>query len=443
MTTSTGSISLSGLLGGTAGQIDTTTLISNLMAAQSVPQSQLQDQLTTVQSKLSSYQTINAKLAAVQTAAQALTDPTAWQATAVTSSSTAVAATSSTSATPGTTTFSVTQLAQAQVTTVAADSSGAVISVPSSGITVTDSTGQAHTLSLASGSAADVATAINAANLGVRASVIQTNSGVILQVTSTKTGSANGFSLSGTDNAPTNVVTAQDAQVTVGDTSAGGYVVSSSSNTFSTLIKGVTFSANALANNVTLTVASDPSAIATKVQALVTAANAAKTEITTDTAKGAVLQSQYDALSLNSALASAVSAGVPGGGSLATYGIDLDSSGQFSFDSDAFTAAYNADPSATQAAVSGGFAASLASTAGGATAPVTGAITAAIAAQTATSSTLTDEISTWTDRLATIKDGLTAKFGAMETALAKLQSQQTYLTSMFDSLTKSSDSSSS
>ena len=39
---------VSGLLGGTAGQIDTTSLISNLMVAQAVPQNQLKDQLTTV-----------------------------------------------------------------------------------------------------------------------------------------------------------------------------------------------------------------------------------------------------------------------------------------------------------------------------------------------------------------------------------------------------------
>src|SRR5689334_22401460 len=143
-----GSISVSGLLGGTAGQIDTTSLISQLMAAQAVPQNQLKDQLTTNTNQLSAYQSINSRLAAVQTAAQALTDATAWQATKATSSSSAVVATSSASASTGSTTFSVTALARAQVSTVAADSGGVVVTVPSAGIRVTDSSGNVHNIAL-------------------------------------------------------------------------------------------------------------------------------------------------------------------------------------------------------------------------------------------------------------------------------------------------------
>ena len=75
-----GSISLSGLLGGTAGSIDTTALISSLMQAASIPQTQLKDQLTTQQGLMMAYQAINTKLTAMQTAAQAMTDPTAWTA---------------------------------------------------------------------------------------------------------------------------------------------------------------------------------------------------------------------------------------------------------------------------------------------------------------------------------------------------------------------------
>jgi flagellar hook-associated protein 2 len=439
----TGSISLSGLLGGTAGQIDTTSLVTQLMTAAALPQTQLQDQLSTVASQLSAYQAINTKLTAVQTAAQALTDPTAWQATTATSSSSAVVATSSTDATPGSTTFSVTQLARSQVTTVSADSNGTVVSVPSGGITITDSTGTAHNISLNSGSAADVASAINAANIGVRASVVTTNTGVILQVSSSKSGTANSFTVGGTDSTPKNVVAAQDAQASVGDPSIGGYTVSSSSNTFTNLIPGVTFSANALANDVTLTVGSDATSISNKVQALVDAANAAMTEISSDTAQGAVLQSQYSARSLISSLESAVSSGIASGGSLADYGVDLNSTGQFAFDATKFASAYAADPSGTQAAVSGSFATSMNNSTTAAVAPITGTITSAISSAATQSSNLNTEINDWTTKLATTKDNLTAKYAAMETALGKLQSQQTYLTSMFNSLNSSSNSNSS
>src|ERR1700722_9906567 len=120
------SFNVSGLLGGTAGQIDTTTLISQLMQAQAIPQTELQTQLTTLQSKQSAYQQINTDVTALQTAGQALTDPDGWTATTATSSSSAVVASTTSAATPGATTFNVTQLASAQISTVAPDSSGNV-----------------------------------------------------------------------------------------------------------------------------------------------------------------------------------------------------------------------------------------------------------------------------------------------------------------------------
>jgi flagellar hook-associated protein 2 len=273
--------------------------------------------------------------------------------------------------------------------------------------------------------------------------VIQTNGGPVLQVASAKSGQANSFSVSGTESTAQTVVAAQDAVATVGDPAHGGYSVSSSSNTFTSLIPGVTFSANALASNVTITVGSDEQSISNKVQALVDAANDALTEIGNDTAKGAPLEGQYDALSIATAIKSAVSGGVQGGGSLKTYGVDLDSTGQLNFDPTVFASAYGADPAGTQTALSGSFATTLDTTASAAVAPTTGTITSAIASATTRSTNLSTEISKWTDRLTDIKNNLTAKFSAMETALAKLQSQQTYLNSMFDSINKSSSSSSS
>src|SRR5690349_18487619 len=155
---STGSISLSGLLGGTAGQIDVVSLISNLMQAAAVPQQQLKDQQTTEQSIISAYQSLNSRIAAMQTAAQALTDPTAWTATAVTSSSDGVVATSDGTAGSGSLTFDVLQTARAQISTIAADANGNVVSNPSAGIIV-----NGQSVPLTSGSAASVAAAINAA----------------------------------------------------------------------------------------------------------------------------------------------------------------------------------------------------------------------------------------------------------------------------------------
>jgi flagellar hook-associated protein 2 len=445
--TSTGSISVSGLLGGTAGQIDTTALISQLMTAAALPQTQLKDQLSSVASVLSAYQSVNTRLTALQTAAQTLTDPTTWTATAATSSAGTVVATSDGTARAGSTTFSVTALAQAQVSTVAADTGGNVVD-PAQGFTLTVggtdytfSSGAAGNFALSSGSATDVAAAVNKANLGVHASVVTTDTGAVLQLASTKTGNANGFTATGL--ATHTVMAARDAQVSVGDPAAGGYTVSSSTNTFSSFIPGVTFSVSALATDVTVTVANDAKSISGKVSALVSAAAAAITEINKDSAKGAVLQGKSDVRGVAMSIASSVSSGTSTGGTLSRYGIDLDASGSITFDADKFATAYAADPQGTQQALAGSFAGALNTVAGAAVGPVTGSITSSIAQLNADGNRLSDGIDQWTDRLSQIRDDLTIKYTAMQTALAKLQSQQTWLNSMFASMNKSSTSSSS
>ena len=436
------SFNVSGLLGGTAGQIDTTTLISELMQAQAIPQTQLQTQLTTLESKQSAYQQINSDVTALQTAAQALTDPSGWKGTTATSSSTAVAASTTTGAAPGTTSFSVTALAQGQVSTVATDSSGNVVSDPTSGINVTVGATTTN-VALTSGSAADVASAINAANLGVRASVVATDGGNVLQLSSAQTGTANAFTVTGFDTAAQNLVNAQNAQVTVGDPSAGGYTVSSSSNTFTGFIPGVIFSVAGLASNVTVTVANDEQAASNKVQTLVTAANTVMSDLSQTLGQGDMLEGDETLQGLSASILSAVSNGTSNGASLSTYGISIDSNGLLSFDSAAFANSYSADPAGTQTAVAGSFAAALNTASTAAVAPTTGSLTQIIASNANQESSLNTQITNWTTRLNLIQTSLQAKYTAMETALAKMQSTQTYLTSMFDSISGKSSSSSS
>jgi len=170
--------------------------------------------------------------------------------------------------------------------------------------------------------------------------------------------------------------------------------------------------------------------------------NAATSEMNKDTDKDAVLATNTQVETISQSILSAVSAGTASGQSLNTYGISIDKNGVMSFDATAFASAYNADPTATENAITD-FATALNTTTGNATDPTYGAITTAITAGQSRVSDLNDQISNWNDRLSKIQDAYTAKFTAMETALAKLQSQQTYLTSMFKSMSGSSDSSSS
>ncbi len=443
---STGSISMSGLLGGTAGSIDTPALITQMMTAAAVPQGQLYDQLNAEQLANGVYTTINAKLTSLQTAAQAITDPGLWTATAASSSDTSVIATSTGSPILGSTTFNVTSVATSQRTTIAADSSGNVLN-PTGSISVTFG-GTAHSVTPTDGSAASVAAAINSLGLGVKANVVSTDTGQVLQVVSSSSGSASAFSVglgTGTWASSGPVTTAaQDAKIQVGtgNPATGGYTVTSSSNTFVDAIPGVTFTVSQLANNVTVGVTQDPSKISDAIKNLVSVANTVQSELAGDTQQGSPLQGTYALNSLLSGLGFSVSKGTSApGGSLADYGIDLDKNGVLSFDATKFTAAYNSDPAGAKTAATD-FANHLNGVANEGIDPTSGSITARLAESTQIESGLNDSIDAWTDRLSLMKDTLSAKFVAMETTLATLQGQSTYIQSMLGNVSSSSSSSS-
>jgi len=431
------SFNISGLVSG----IDTSSLIDQLMTVASAPQTALQNQVATDQSQISAYQAVNTKLAAVQTAAQALASSDTWNATTATSSDPSVVATGSTSAQPGlSTTFSVTKLASAQITTVA--TGGADVADPNAGIDVVDSSGATHHLALTDGSATSVASAVNAAGLGVRAALINSDAGPVLQFTSTTTGSSAAFTVYGLTQATQNLATAQNAQVTVGDPASGGYTVSSSTNTFTNAIPGVTFTVSALASDVSIGVTSNESSISSSAQALVTAVNAALGEISQDTAQGAVLAGDGTLEALQQKLLGVVAAGTGSGGSLATYGVGLTSTGALTFDAGAFAAAYSADPTGTRTAVSA-FSNSVNGVSTAATDPTSGSVTQLINSEKSAVSSLNDQIATWTTRLADQKAALQAKYAAMEAALSKMKSESSYLSSMFNQQSSNSSSGSS
>jgi len=437
----TGSISVSGLLGGTAGQIDTTTLIANLMQAAAVPQRQLQDQLSNVQTVTSAMQSVNTKMKAVLTAAQALTDPAAFTATAATSSSTSVVASSDGTAIAGSFTFSVTSLAKAQVTTVPVGTDGNVAPEPPvDGLTLRDANGVLHAIPLTGGSPESVASAINNANLGVKAIVVNTDQGKVVQIVASKTGTASAFDIEGFTTAPQTIVDASDAKAWVGASDGStGYGVTSSSNTFTNLWPGVTVTAGAEATNVTVNVTTDQSSIAAKVKSLIAAASDAHGQLNALTTKGAVLQGRYEMYGIRNDLTGAVAQGTGNGGSFSKYGIDIDKSYNITFDADVFAKALASDPDGTEAAISE-LSGRLATTASNAT---TGTISQSLTEFGQRSDTLSKQIDNWTTRLTRIQSDLQSKYNAMQTALARLQSQQTYLTSMLKNASGSTSGSSS
>jgi flagellar hook-associated protein 2 len=433
------SFSISGLSSG----IDTTSVITQLMSIAAAPQTALKTRLSTTKSELSAYQTINTKMAAVQTAADALALASTWKATTATSSDSSIVATGSATATAGSaTTFSVTAMARAQTTTApVSDTNNAAVAA--NGIDITIGSGSATHISLSGSKLSDVVSAINSAGLGVKASVITTSSGAsVLQLNGTSSGAANSFSISGLTDTTTNIATAQDAQVTVGDPSAGGYTLSSSTNTFTNAIPGVTFTVSKLTTDATISVGSDADSIAKAVQTLVTAANDALTTIGQATAQGAILAGDNTVSSLTQKILSVVSAGA-GGKSLSDAGIEITSAGQLTFDSDTFSTAYAADPSSIQSMVQTSFASGMSTVGKNATDSASGTLTQLINSDNSQITSLNKQISDWDTRLSDQKTALETKYAAMEAALSKLKSESSYLTSMFNSLNGTSSSSSS
>ncbi|MGN6301565.1 MAG: flagellar filament capping protein FliD [Angustibacter sp.] len=448
--------------------LDTTGIISQLMQVEAVPQNRLKTSLTTEQSALSALQSVNTRFAGLQSAAEKLQQASTWGAATASSSSASVTATAGSGALSGSVTFSVTQLATAQ-----SSISGQTFASLTDTSAITDSSFELHlgtgtsakTVAVnapADGSLQSLVNAINGTkDAGVRAAAVQVSPGQYrLQLTATSTGAANTFSLTGSAGAPlsslsfSDVTTAQDAVLHVGDPTSG-YDITSASNTIAGVMPGVTLKVTGKVSDVTVNVDTDSSSIADAVQSLVTAANLALTGISNVSSQGTVgadgkrtgggaLAGDSLMRQLTSQLLSKVTAGV-GGTSLSTVGIGVNKDGIITFDKAKFTDALAADPAGTQAmfttATTGGtgFADTVQALAKSAS-DSTGSIASAIDGRNSTIKSLTDRISDWDVRLASRKDALQRQYSALEMALGKLKNQSTWLAGQINQMSNTGGS---
>src|SRR5690349_17790292 len=200
------------------------------MQIEAQPQTNLKNQVSKENSVVSAYQSVNSKMASIKTAAEALTSTTNWQAAKVSSSSTSVTATASAGAAAGTTTFDVKSLVTTHVMTAAVPDVQVTLG---NGLDFTNNAdGSVQHVDAGDDTPQGLADAINSADIGIKAAVVTTDHGTVLQMTSTKPGAAGSFSVDGFANAPAQVaVQGADAQIQFGDPAAGGYTISSSSNT--------------------------------------------------------------------------------------------------------------------------------------------------------------------------------------------------------------------
>lgn len=445
-------------IGGLVSGLDTATIIDQLVAVEGNKQTLLKTRLSAVKNTSSSLQTVNVQLASLANAAKALADSTGWTTRATTSSSTNVSASATTSAAAGAYSFIVDRTATAHraVFATTANADDRVIPDGTTTVTFTGSDGTPQSIDAGDGTLTGLVSAINAAELGVRATVVTLADGTQrLSVAAIASGTdsaftltdANGGAILGGPDATRSTV-GQDAQITV-----DGDLLTSSSNTFADVFEGVTFTLSSMATageSVTLDVTTDAKAISTSVGKLVEQVNAIiaeiglKTSFNQATGSGSPLTGNSEVRAVREQLLSAVTGGV-NGSSLASFGIEVTRDGKLEFDAAQFEEAFAADPAAVEAAFTAtstvgdvetpvGFAARLQQLAERASDSEVGTITTAIKGFTSTADDLTRNIEAWDLRLVNRRTALERQFTAMETALSSLQNQASWLSGQIASL---------
>jgi flagellar hook-associated protein 2 len=448
--------------------MDTGTLISQLMQVEANPQTLLKSKLTATQADAAAYRAVNTRFDALKTAAEAVTKASSWTTTKATSSAAASAtATAGSSALPGSLTFAVTKLATTH-SLIGPELTATVPSTPTTPasatnvpfgttITVTDAQGlNPQTFGVGgTGSLADAVAAINKNTaLGLSASAMQVADGTFrLQVSAGGSGAAKAFGLTtDTGHTFTPLTTGQDAELSVGTTNP--FTVRSATNTFSGLLPDTAITVAATTTTpVTITVAADPDAIATKVSSLISAANGVLSTVASYTATGsatATLKGDSTLRGLASTILTAVSSAVGKDGSAAVAGLQLNKDGTIAFDPVKFAEKLKSDPALVQRLFAGtpagvdgngdpvpavtGIAGGLQAIGKAASDTATGTLTLLAKSEDSQAKDIQARIADWDLRLALRKDTLTRQFTAMETALGSLQNQSNWLSGQLSAL---------
>lgn len=453
------SISFTGLASG----IDTAALVKELIAAEAIPQRQLQAKVSAERSEITSLQDLNTRLAALAKSAKELTGPDTLSLFTATSSSDSVAVAARAGAGAGSLDIVVDAVAAAQKSVTAATSAATTTN-----FTITGSDGSHTELTAASTSLDDVVSAINGADAGVRAVKVAagTEAGTgeplyRLQLTATDTGAASAFSFHAGTAAEVDAGTATDllaapgaATVTAAADSSvrlwagtdAEQTITSASTTLTDVLPGVDVTVSKPTTDaVTVTVGDDPEARAKVVQGLVDSVSAVLSRIATQTkvtvgtdgsTSGATLAGESVVRSARQGLLESLTYPV-GGVSLSTIGIEITRYGDVSFDADKLSAALAADPDAVMARFSA-VATRVQETAESFSDKYDGLLTTTIQGRVTSAKRLDDQILAWDSRLEQRHQRLTSQFTAMEVALAQLQSQQDWLTGQLASMNTSS-----
>ncbi|HET9419740.1 MAG TPA: flagellar filament capping protein FliD [Nocardioides sp.] len=437
-------------IGGLSSGLDTAGIIDALMTLEAAPQQRLRTRVTDEQSVVTKLQAINTRTSLVASRAETLAKASTWAGLTATSTSSAVTATASGTATPGRLTVTVTSTAAThQLGFAESHALTDVVTGAGTTVRITRPSGAPLDIDTGDGTLAGLVAAINDPEneTGLHAQTVRVGTGQYrLLVESVETGAAQAFDLTRLDGQPllggATTRPGTDATVDLG----AGITASSSTNTFTDLLPGVTVTVapgTAPGTVATVTVARDAAAISTKVEDLVAGVNAVLSEIKAQTAfnastkRSGPLSGEASVRELRSNLLNAVFP--PDDTSLAQVGIELDRAGNLTFDAERFAEAYADDPAAVAAMFTGsdGFAGRMQEVADAASDPIDGTITGTIAGRTSSITRLESGIEDWDRRLELRRSSLERQYAALEVALSQLSSQSSWLTSQLAGLTQS------
>ncbi|MBV8272971.1 MAG: flagellar filament capping protein FliD [Cupriavidus sp.] len=497
--TSTASSSNTGLISnlGVGSGLYLSSLLDQLTQAEQVPLTAITQQQQSYQTKLSAYGQLQSMLGAFQASANQLGNPSFFQATTASSSNTSVlSATGSNTAATGTYAVNVTQLAQAQSLVSKGQTSqttalgtgtihidfgsitGGTLDTNSSSATYgtytgasftanSGSTGVDITIDSSNNTLQGVADAINKANAGVTASIINDGSGTPyrLVINANNTGATNSVRLSvnetdggsalsnlvaydpaGTQNMQ-QTVQAQNAQLTVNN-----IAVQSGSNTVTGAVAGVTLNL-AQTGTTSVSVQRDTSSIVTGVQAFVTAYNNLQSTATslsaydtsTQTASPltgdstlSIIQNQLRGVLNNQQTGNALT-------NLTQIGISFQNDGTLALDTTKLTTALNNNAGAVASLFgntdgTSGYGNQISTLIAGVTSS-TGSLTAATAG---INNTLKDLGTQYTDTQTQINATIAnyqAEFQQLDVLMSQMQSTSSYLTQQFAAMNNTSSSS--
>jgi flagellar hook-associated protein 2 len=350
--------------------IDVQALVTATLSGDQANITQLQNRQSSFTSQVTALQKISAELTSLQSAAFAIGDPLGGlnALSVVSSNSSVLSATASASALSGTHTIAVTSLATtssfysdavATSTTPLVQATGAFqISVGGNPPVAIDITSSNNTLA---GLAASIN---NTPNIGVTASVINDANGARLALVSSTSGVPGNLTVTGnfhlTDVANTSVNFHQAIAGLNSSLTVDGVPISTSTNTVSGVINGVTLNLTSQApgSTVTLTIAPDVSKASDAINQFVSAYNTVIKDINSqfavnfDGSGGGPLEADGSAREAQSRLLAALTSSITGNNgitSLASLGVNLNNDGTLSVDATKLTSTLSSNSASVQA----------------------------------------------------------------------------------------------